>query len=69
MIPLYDQMQQNDDESESDEEFDYINGIRNNTVLDQINLTKEDIQNEIYRFWQSFMLTRKRVTDHDVELA
>ncbi|CAF1152382.1 unnamed protein product, partial [Brachionus calyciflorus] len=29
----------------------------------------KDIQNEIYRFWQSSMSTRKSVTDHDVKLA
>ncbi|CAF0898604.1 unnamed protein product, partial [Brachionus calyciflorus] len=36
LISLYDQMQQIDDESESEEEFDFINGIRDTQVLDRM---------------------------------
>ncbi|CAF1131303.1 unnamed protein product, partial [Brachionus calyciflorus] len=62
--PLYEQMQQIDDEIESEEEFDYINGIRDNAVLDQM---FEEKRNERARLEEKIKIRVSQLTSENIE--
>ena len=89
LIPLHIPMAQAGSDSDSDDDFKYTEGLRNNQALEDMyrerreenasmetnikkrlaEITKEDIEDEVRKFWQFSKLNRQRITKRDIELA